>query len=134
MPDFDVNEGRIEARHARAGLPVDELEALEEWLFEAFEPVARDNRPADWGGEAQCEELPEPRPAVWREREARAGHHAGRGRRLGLGGGPSGSGRWTGRTACPFGRRARILGVGGTPRERRGAWTRCHRERPSTIG
>jgi hypothetical protein len=138
MPDFEVNESRIEAccpcancRADASDLPEQEL-LDDDWLMELFVPRAHDNRPR--GGDGTGVEgrmLPEETPKVWRVRDFRAGHRARHGARR-AGAEPIARRRWLARAACPFGRRVAI--VGGTPRERRRIWTRCHRERPSAIG
>jgi hypothetical protein len=161
MPDFDVNGGYIEVRCQRAdspagrvdlpeapgylfadedfvgGMPFADDERLaedtENWLMALFVPPAREDRARGAASDAEERSLPEETPNVWRVRDFRHGHRARSGARR-AGAKPIGRRRRHARSACPFGRRVTIVGVGGTPRERRRIWTRCHRERPSAIG
>jgi hypothetical protein len=164
MPDFDVNGGYIEVRcqradsaASRADLPdasaypfagedfvgeelsvEDERLAAdtEDWLMALFEPPAGEDRApgmVDTARDFDERPLPEETPSVWRVRDSRHGHRArtGAGRAAAK---PIGRRRRHARAACPFGRRVRMVGLAGKPRERRRIWTRCHRERPSAIG
>ncbi|HYM44686.1 MAG TPA: hypothetical protein VES65_00800 [Solirubrobacteraceae bacterium] len=151
MPDFEVNEGYVEAGRRRADAPLAESGArseappvpagedqlLEEWLSAWYGLTTAEDRVPEAGGEApaaaEARRLPEETPIVRRTRHRADGHFAGgdaerkrlevrliaRRRRLA-------------RRACPYGRRAHLL---GTPlRSRRRLWTTCHGQRPSPPG
>jgi hypothetical protein len=149
MPDFEVNEGYVEAGRRRADSPLPERRADE--LLSAdgrvlpdgrdAAPDGRDETPgpallgedavqAKGGGEplSPPRKLPEQTPIVRRTRHLAAGHFATRcapGRRVGVR--LIARRRRLARRACPYGWQVRVLGA--PPRHRRRLWTQCHRSR-----
>jgi hypothetical protein len=160
MPDFEVNEGYMEAGRRRADSPMpgsggpsermsETLSAvssedliLDEWLTSWYELTGDEDRPSEVSVEAAPQapaadeerRLPEETPIVRRTRHRPDGH---------LAAGGTGSGRRVGvrliarrrrlsRRACPYGCRVHILGT--PPRGRRRLWTGCHGRRPSLPG
>ncbi len=137
MPDFEVNEGYVEAGRRRADSPLpglrnDDLVSADGYVPAdeggAQRPGARAEG-ADTGDATEAVEdrrkLPEETPIVRRTRHLAAGHFSASGA----------SARCVGvkliarrrrlaRRACPYGWQVRVLGT--QPRNRRRLWTTCH--------
>jgi hypothetical protein len=143
MPDFDVNEGYTDPGADRAGQSADNNSAesdglvhpgeellLEEWLASMYGPIpALECVPDPAANEPRP--MPERTPVVVRVREGAAGHLRDLGAR------PKrrvrieliARRRMHARRACPFGRRARVLGRPlSTCRQ---LPSKCHGQRPS---
>ncbi len=133
MPDFEVNEGYIEAGRRRAdsplpGLPADERVPADGGLA----ADGLDTRPGRLLGEdaearanAKPHKLPEETPVVRRTRHLATGHLAASGipaRRVGVA--LIARRRRLARRACPYGWKVRVLGT--PPRHCRRLWTQCH--------
>jgi hypothetical protein len=138
MPDFEVNEGYVEAGRRRADSPLPGLGEDEHGSADGY--VAQEGGapgPGAWaegegvdGADAtetveEPRRLPEETPIVRRTRHLARGHFAASGlaaRRVGVQ--LMARRRRLARRACPYGRQVRVL---GTPlRKRRCLWTQCH--------
>ncbi|HEV3320495.1 MAG TPA: hypothetical protein VG053_12330 [Solirubrobacteraceae bacterium] len=139
MPDFEVNEGYVEAGRRRADsplpglrddgrvVPADGYVAADEGGVAPAPGVRAEG--ADAGDAAEAVEdrrkLPEETPIVRRTRHLAAGHFSPSGppaRRVGVK--LIGRRRRLARRACPYGWQVRVLGT--PPRNRRRLWTTCH--------
>ncbi|HEY2535468.1 MAG TPA: hypothetical protein VGI24_00600 [Solirubrobacteraceae bacterium] len=110
MPDYEINEGYVEAGRRRADSP------LESRSLEVGEPV----EPVE-----SVRKLPEETPIVRRTRHLATGHFSGAGMATPrLGERLMARRRRLARRACPYGWQVRVL---STPvRARRQLWTTCH--------
>jgi hypothetical protein len=138
MPDFEVNEGYIEAGRRRADSPLSARSGDDRISADGF-------LAADEGGIAPApgmrgegadvadatgtvedrRKLPEETPVVRRTRHLAAGHFSASGppaRRVGVR--LIARRRRLARRACPYGWQVRVLGT--PPRGRRRLWTTCH--------
>jgi hypothetical protein len=142
MPDFEVNEGYVEAGRRRADAPLPDLRADER--VPADGSVSADGHNSAVTGAARSEgadatlagegrrKLPEETPIVRRTRHLAAGHFSARniaparcaGVRL------IARRRRLARRACPYGWHVRVLGT--PPRNRRRLWTTCHGRAPGS--
>jgi hypothetical protein len=138
MPDFEVNEGYVEAGRRRADSPLPDLRNDDRMSADGYVPADEGGaqgsgvRPegADTGDAAEAVEdrrkLPEETPIVRRTRHLAAGHLSASGvvpaRRVGVK--LMARRRRLARRACPYGWQARVLGT--PPRNRRLLWTKCH--------
>ncbi len=138
MPDFEVNEGYIEAGRRRADAPLPGLREDDRVSADGY--VTADGWsaavPGAHGGEdtdaAEVTEagkdrrrLPEETPIVRRTRHLPTGHLPASGspaRRVGVR--LLARRRRLARRACPYGWQVRVLGT--PPRHRRRLWTMCH--------
>ncbi len=138
MPDFEINEGYIEAGRRRADSPLSGRGGEGRIPADGFIPeqdggavpaplVRVEGTDSVEAGEAveKARKLPEETPIVRRTRHLAAGHFSAnampvkrvevkllaRRRRLA-------------RRACPYGWQVRVLGT--PPRKRRRLWTQCH--------
>jgi len=135
MPDFEFNEGYLEAGGRRADSPLsaDAQDGPDAPI--SSEPIVAqegDARADEWG--ATGHKLPERTPIVRRTRHLATGHiAAGRsgserahlavsGRRVGVK--LISRRRRLARRACPYGWKVWVLGT--PPRSRRRLWTTCH--------
>ncbi len=153
MPDFEVNEGYVEAGHNRADPPLgdsardgdpsflsrEEEQLLDDWLWSwyglpppsdpALQVRAREDEPP-----SEPRHLPEETPIVHRVRDDAEGHLSedrhSRNRRTEVR--QMAQRRFKARRACPFGWRVRVLDR--PTRKRRRLWTACHGQRPSPPG
>jgi hypothetical protein len=141
MPDFEVNEGYVEAGRRRADSPLPALRA-DERVSADGRSATPDGDGATSGralGEAAEEStvgaessrrLPEERPIVRRTRHHAGGHFSASGasprRRVGVE--LMARRRRLARRACPYGWQVRVLGT--PPRRRRHLWTMCHSKAP----
>ena len=134
MPDFEVNEGYVEAGRRRADSPLPDPRADERTSADGR--VGQDGRGAEAGraleagAEAQAggdlRRMPEPPPIIRRTRHLAEGHFSASGavpsRRVGVK--LIARRRRLARRACPYGWHVHVL---GTPlRHRRRLWTLCH--------
>jgi hypothetical protein len=144
MPDFEVNEGYVEAGHGRAHPDLPELRA--DGLLFADDRGASEDRDAapeeghkkklgralgEAAARAQAEEerrkLPEETPIVRRTRHLATGHLSANRRvapRRRVGVTLIARRRRLARRACPYGWQVRVLGT--PPRHCRRLWTMCH--------
>lgn len=139
MPDFEVNEGYVEAGRRRADsplsnrgdddrVPADGHVAADEGGVVPAPVVGGPETDAADATEAveDRRKLPEETPIVRRTRHLAAGHFAASStpaRRVGVR--LMGRRRRLARRACPYGWQVRVLGT--PPRNRRRLWTQCHR-------
>jgi hypothetical protein len=138
MPDFEVNEGYVEAGRRRADsplssrggedrVPADGYIPAEEGGF-ATAPLKRDEGMDSVDANETVEssrKLPEETPIVRRTRHLAAGHFSGTGmpvRRVEVK--LMARRRRLARRACPYGWQVRVLST--PPRNRRRLWTTCH--------
>ncbi len=148
MPDFEVNEGYMDAGRDRADSPTDKTPApddgeqpvrpgeemvLDDWLASLYGPIPALERVIDPPGASEIPQIPEETPIVRRVRDSFEGHRHG-------GQPPSrrveveliAQCRFLARRACPFKRRVVVLGrpalIG------RQLPTKCHGQRPSPPG
>jgi hypothetical protein len=137
MPDFEVNEGYIEAGRRRADSPLPGLREDDRVSADGYVtadgwggPVpgahGEDTDAAEVAGAGENRhKLPEETPVVRRTRHLATGH-------LPTGGRPArrvgvtlmARRRRLARRACPYGWQVRVLGT--PPRHRRRLWTMCH--------
>ena len=141
MPDFEVNEGYVEAGRRRADSPLSSRGGGDRVSVDGYVP-------ADDGGVAPVpaplahiegtdavdatkpvespRKLPEETPMIRRTRHLAAGHFSASSmpptRRVGVK--LSARRRRLARRACPYGWQVRVLGT--PPRNRRRLWTKCH--------
>ena len=139
MPDFEVNEGYVEAGRRRADsplssrggedrVPTDGYGPTEEGGFAPVPLMRAEGMDSSVdAGEAveNARKLPEETPIVRRTRHLAAGHFSDSGmpaRRVGVK--LIARRRRLARRACPYGWQVRVLGT--PPRARRCLWTACH--------
>lgn len=138
MPDFEVNEGYVEAGRRRADSPLSSRGGEDRVPADGYVP-------AEEGGVAPApvmrvegtdaidadeivdngRKLPEETPIVRRTRHLATGHFSASGMpvwRVGVK--LMARRRRLARRACPYGWQVRVLGV--PPRNRRRLWTQCH--------
>jgi hypothetical protein len=145
MPDFEVNEGYIEAGRRRADSPLSARSGDDR--ISADGHVAADEggiapapgmrgEGADAADATEAVEdrrkLPEETPVVRRTRHLAAGHFSASGpraRRVGVR--LIARRRRLARRACPYGWQVRVLGT--PPRGRRRLWTTCHDGSPGSL-
>ena len=137
MPDFEVNEGYVEAGRRRADSPLpgrrDDDRVSADGYVTAEEsgvvpaPTARVEG-ADAGDATEAVEdrrkLPEETPIVRRTRHLAAGHFSASAPAPRVGIKLMARRRRLARRACPYGWQVRVLGT--PPRNRRRLWTMCH--------
>ncbi len=136
MPDFEVNEGYVEAGRRRGDSPLPGPRADERVAADGHSAAldghdaTPDRAPAEGGDGARTGgdlRRPEERPIVRRTRHPAAGHlsadDAPPGRRVGVK--LMARRRRLARRACPYGWQVRVLGT--PPCHRRRLWTMCHR-------
>jgi hypothetical protein len=146
MPDFEVNEGYVEAGRRRADsplssrggedrVPIDGYAPTEEGGFVPV-PLKRAegiDSSVDAGEPVESpRKLPEETPIVRRTRHLAAGHFSGGGMpapRVGVR--LMARRRRLARRACPYGWQVRVLGT--PPRNRRRLWTTCHGGSPGSL-
>lgn len=138
MPDFDVNEGYVEAGRRRADSPLSSRGGDDRIPADGYVPAEDGGvAPAPLmrlegtdsvdAGEAveNVRKLPEETPIVRRTRHLAAGHFSASSvpvRRVGVK--LMARRRRLARRACPYGWQVRVLGT--PPRNRRCLWTTCH--------
>jgi hypothetical protein len=137
MPDFEVNEGYVEAGRRRADSPLPGLRNDDRVSADGYIPAEESGvqgpgaraEGADTGDATEAVEdrhkLPEEPPIVRRTRHLAAGHFSRGGlpaRRVGVK--LVARRRRLARRACPYGWQVRVLGT--PPRNRRRLWTMCH--------
>jgi len=138
MPDFEVNEGYVEAGRRRADSPLPGLKNDDRVSADGYVPADDGGAQGpgmrvegiDTGDATEAVEdrrkLPEETPIVRRTRHLAAGHFSTRGipaRCVGVK--LIARRRRLARRACPYGWQVRVLGT--PPRNRRRLWTTCHR-------
>lgn len=141
MPDFEINEGYVEAGRRRADSPLSSRGGGDRLPGEGGYGASEDGgTPAPVvrveGSDAadatetieESRKLPEETPIVRRTRHFAAGHFSAsavpRARRVGAGVKLIARRRRLARRACPYGWQVRVLGT--PPRNRRRLWTQCH--------
>ena len=138
MPDFEVNEGYVEAGRRRADSPLPGPGNDDRVSADGYVPADEGGAQApgvraegaDAGDATEAVEdrrkLPEETPIVRRTRHLAAGHFSASGvvptRRVGVK--LIARRRRLARRACPYGWQVRVLGT--PPRNRRRLWTMCH--------
>jgi hypothetical protein len=141
MPDFEVNEGYVEAGRRRADSPLPARQADERVTVDgghppADGPGAGDGSTHGEGADApeagdERRKLPEETPIVRRTRHLATGHFAASAnpaRRVGVK--LIARRRRLARRACPYGWHVHVLGT--PPRHRRRLWTMCHGRAPGS--
>jgi hypothetical protein len=136
MPDFEVNEGYVEAGRRRADSPLPGLRDEDRVSADGYVAAEDGGAPtpsvrADAADAADAavedrRKLPEETPIVRRTRHLAAGHLSASdvapARRVGVK--LMARRRRLARRACPYGWQVRVLGT--PPRNRRRLWTTCH--------
>jgi hypothetical protein len=141
MPDFEVNEGYVEAGRRRADSPLpgrrdDDRVSADGVSADGYLTAEEGGAPApivraegvDAGDSAEAVEdrrkLPEETPIVRRTRHLATGHFSANGPASRVGIKLMARRRRLARRACPYGWQVRVLGT--PPRNRRRLWTTCH--------
>jgi hypothetical protein len=138
MPDFEVNEGYVEAGRRRADSPLSGLRSDDRVSADGYVPAEEGTvqgsgaciEGTDGSDATEAVEdrrkLPEQTPILRRTRHLAAGHFSACGvpaRRVRVK--LIARRRRLARRACPYGWQVRVLGT--PPRNRRRLWTTCHR-------
>jgi hypothetical protein len=136
MPDFEVNEGYVEAGRRRADSPLPEGRDDDRVSADGYLTAEEGGAPApivraegiDAGDATEAVEdrrkLPEETPIVRRTRHLATGHFSASGPASRVGIKLMARRRRLARRACPYGWQVRVLGT--PPRNRRRLWTTCH--------